>query len=102
MVLFFKHFKRKVKEPFIKDKEALLEKLHILLFNLQQCVSAGMIDQDDTIYNEIESIIDDTHGSDDYRELRELLSQAKTIETNIDNWLISQGNNMIGINWPNL
>jgi hypothetical protein len=87
-------------ENFLNTKEDVLNKLVILHFNLKKCVEIGMIDNDSDIYNNIDDIIDLVKAVDTKEELEEVITQAKTIERQIDIWLSSQGQTTISISWP--
>lgn len=85
---------------FQKAQEDVLKNLAILLFNLNICTDAGMLDKDENMYNRIQDIIDEVNTIDSMEELEEFVAQAKTIESQIDLWLVSQGEVTISLDWP--
>lgn len=85
---------------FQKAQEDVLKNLAVLLFNLNICTDAGMLDKDETMYNRIQDIIDEVNTIDSMEELEEFVAQAKTIESQIDLWLVSQGEVTISLDWP--
>ena len=87
-------------EKFSKKQEEVLINLDKLLFNLNICTDAGMIDRDDALYNRIEDLVEEVKIIDTLEELEEFTTQAKTLESQIDLWLISQGETTVGLEWP--
>ena len=85
---------------FIKKQEEILNNLSVLIFNLNICTDAGMIDKDDELYNKIEDLIEEVKIIDSLEELEEFVSQGKTIESQIDSWLTAQGETTVGLEWP--
>lgn len=85
---------------FSKAQEDVLKNLAVLLFNLNICTDAGMLDKDESLYNRIQDIIDEVNTVDTMEELEEFVAQAKTIESQIDLWLANQGETTIGLDWP--
>jgi hypothetical protein len=87
---------------FLKIKEDILDNLDILIFNLENCVDAGMLDDGSAIYNTLEDLSDQINSIDTNEELEEIISQAKIIERQIDGWMATQGQTSISLTWPTL
>jgi hypothetical protein len=88
------------REKFLEKREEVLNNLDVLMFNLEKCEDAGMIDLDSEIYNKIDELIEEVNSIDTLEELEELVSQGKGIESKIDMWLNTQGETTIGLSWP--
>ena len=88
-------------ESFLEKKEDILNNITILRFNLETSIDAGFFeDTGSNMYNRIEEIIEQVKNVDTKEELEELVTQAKTIEAQIDTWLLSQGQTTVGLSWP--
>lgn len=87
-------------ERFLKIKEGILSNLDTLLFNLENCVESGMVDDGSSMYNTLEDLIDQISSVDTKEELEEVISQAKIIERQIDGWLATQGQTSVSLTWP--
>ncbi len=89
------------KDPlFIQAKEAVLDNLDILQTNLETCVNQGMLDADSEYYNELLNLVEDATIVDSWDELTEIITLAKTLETDIDAWLSIHGRTSISLDWP--
>lgn len=86
---------------FIEDKEEILDNLETLLEWLDLCLDGGMHDEGAMVHNQLLDLIDDTTISNEVAELAEIISQAKTIETDLDAWLSQKGRTTLSLLWPN-
>lgn len=86
---------------FSKAKKAVLNNLEIIQTSLVQYTEEeGMLDSDDTQYNELLGLIEDAHIIETWDELMEIVSRAKTIETDIDTWLSLHARTSMSLSWP--
>lgn len=85
---------------FLKAKEDVLDNLEELRMNLVRCVDEGMIDLEDTFYNELLGLIEETHLSEGWDDLLEVVAQAKTLEVDVAAWLARHGRSGISFTWP--
>lgn len=85
---------------FLEKKEEVLKNLDILHFNLEKCIDSGLTDTDSMIYNHIEDLVDEVDSIDSLEELEEFVFRAKTIESQINNWLVTFGESTISLSWP--
>lgn len=86
---------------FIEDKEEILDNLETLLMWLDACLDGGMHDIDEVIHNQLLDLMDETTIAKEGFELAEVISQAKTIEIDLDAWLSQKGRTTLSLAWPN-
>jgi len=84
----------------ISAKRAFLENLETIQTALIRCVEEGMLDLDDDFYNELLGLIEDAHTLDNWDELSEATTRAKTLEVDIASWLARQGRTTLSLSWP--
>lgn len=91
---------KKEKDIFYKYQDQVIENLETLKINLENCEDLGMLDMDETIYNELVDLIEDARAADNLENLSELITRAKTIESNIDSWYSKEGLTNVELSWP--
>ena len=87
---------------FSSARLTTLENLEAIQLILIRCVNEGMIDLEDSYYNEILGFIDEANLSDSWEELAEVITRAKTLEQEIAAWLSLQGRTTVSLSWPKL
>ena len=85
---------------FLESKSDTVENLKAIQMNLNRCVNEGMIDLEDTYYNELISLIDEASIAENWDELSEVISKAKVLEIDVAAWLAGQGQTSISLPWP--
>ncbi|MBX7065830.1 MAG: hypothetical protein K1X28_01235 [Parachlamydiales bacterium] len=85
---------------FLKAKGDAVENLKAIQINLSRCIDEGMIDSDDTYYNELLVLIDEASLSKNWPELMEVVSKAKILEIDVAAWLSGHGQTSISLPWP--
>ncbi len=85
---------------FLEAKGDTVENLKAIRLNLSRCVDEGMIDIEDTYYNQIIVLIDEASLSESWDELIEVVSKAKILEVDVACWLSSHGQTSISLPWP--
>jgi hypothetical protein len=83
-------------------KEKILNNISILMSNYQSCIDANMKDPNSSFYNKIESLIEQVNATEDKMALSEIIMEAKTIESQLDIWITSQGQSTLNISWPDI
>lgn len=83
-------------------KEKILNSISILMSNYQNCINANMKDPNSSLYNKIESLIEQVNAIEDKMALSEVIIEAKTIEMELDIWITSQGQSTLNISWPDI
>lgn len=85
---------------FLEKADQISSNINLLIFNLENCVEAGMLDDGSSYYNTLEDLMDQITSIDTHEELEEIISQAKIIERQIDSWLATHGQTSISLTWP--
>jgi hypothetical protein len=85
---------------FLQAKDDTVENLEALKESLDRCVDEGMIDSDDTYYNELLGLIDEASLAGNWDELLEVVSKGKTLETDVASWFSYHGQSGISLTWP--
>jgi hypothetical protein len=89
------------KDPkFVQAKSDVIENLEALQLNLNRCVDEGMLDYDSAFYNELSALLEDAHIVKTPEELSEIITLAKTLETDIDAWMSMRGQTTVSLTWP--
>lgn len=89
------------KDPkLVQAKSDVIENLEALQMTLDRCVDEGMVDYDSAYYNELLNLLDETHIITTWEELFEIITLAKTLETDIDAWASIHGRTSISLTWP--
>ena len=90
------------KDPkIVQAKDDILENLEAIQMILDRCVDEGMIDYESAYYNELSDLVKETHQATLWNELEEVITLAKTLETDIDAWLSVHGRTTVSLIWPN-
>ena len=90
-------------EKFLALKDIVIENLNIVRANLITCTDQlGMSDPESKLYNQIIDLIDDVASVDMPEELDEIISRAQDIEKAIDLFLAREGQNTLGLTWPDV
>lgn len=85
---------------FPQAKSITVENLEMIQTSLLRCVDEGMIDLEDTYYNEILGLIDEAYLVDTWDELMEVIVRAKTLENDVAAWLSMHGRTTVSFPWP--
>lgn len=85
---------------FPQAKSITMENLETIQTSLMRCVDEGMIDLEDTYYNEILGLIDEANLVDTWEELMEVVTRAKTLENDVAAWLAMHGRTTVSLPWP--
>lgn len=85
---------------FLEAKGDTVDNLKAIQVHLIRCVDQGMIDLEDTYYNQILALIDEASLSKNWAELMEVISKAKVFEIDVAVWLSSHGQTSISLPWP--
>jgi len=87
---------------FFDDKAIIIDNLRSIKANLEEIENISLFDPDETLYNEIISLIDNAKGSDSPSDLAEVIQSAKVIEKSLDCWYAKEGIETIELIWPEL
>jgi hypothetical protein len=90
----------KLEPKLAQAKQAVIENLEGMLYSLDQCVSQGLVDYGNAYYNEITDLQESAKLIKEWEELLEVVSLAKTIETDLDAWKSLHGQTTISLSWP--
>jgi hypothetical protein len=85
---------------FLEARDTTVENLEAIKLNLSRCIDEGMVDLEDTYYNELLSLIDEATLSEGWDELLEVVTKAKTLEIDVAAWLANHGRTSISLPWP--
>jgi hypothetical protein len=85
---------------FLEARGDAVENLEAIRINLNRCVSEGMADPNDEYYNELLVLIDEATLSENWEELMEVVTRAKTLEVDVAAWLSGHGQTSISLPWP--
>ena len=89
------------KDPqFTKARDDVLDNLDTIQVSLDACVDEGMLDYESAYYNELSDLIEDARIVKTWDELIEIITLAKTLETDIDAWASLHGRTSISLIWP--
>ncbi len=88
--------------PFMEAKQDVVENLEAIQLRLVQNVEQGMVDLDDSFYNELLDLIGDAAIVDSWEELAEIITKGKTLEVDIDAWLSLHGVTTLSLFWPKI
>jgi len=90
-------------EKFLSLKDNVIENLNILRANLNTCTEQlGMDDPESILYNKTIELIDDIEAIELTEELDEIIIKAQDIEKAIDLFLAREGQNTLGLTWPDV
>ena len=85
---------------FLEAKGDTVENLKAIQLNLTRCVQDGMVDANDTYYNELLTLMDEASLSRTWDELLEVIDLAKILEIDVSVWLAGHGQTSISLPWP--
>ncbi|MBI5273036.1 MAG: hypothetical protein HY861_03535 [Chlamydiia bacterium] len=85
---------------FSLAREATFENIEALQTSLAQCVNGGMLDLEDTYYDALGALLEDARVVANWDELEEVITRAKTLETDVAAWLSMQGRTSLSLPWP--
>jgi hypothetical protein len=85
---------------FLEARGDAVENLEAIRLSLTACVDEGMVDLEDTYYNELLLLIDEATLSRTWEELTEVIDKAKTLEIDVAVWLSNHGRTSISLPWP--
>ena len=85
---------------FSADKKDTIVNLETIQLTLNECVEEGMLDDGSQLYNELIALIDEAKLVQNYPELEEVITKAKTIETDVDLFLSMKHRETLSITWP--
>lgn len=85
---------------FLEARGDTVENLKAMQLSLIRSIDGGMIDLEDTYYNQVLFLIDEASLSKSWDELMEVISKAKTLEIDIAAWLAGHGQTSLSLPWP--
>lgn len=85
---------------FLEAREDTTENLDAMRLTLTRAIEEGMLDPNDTYYNQILALIDEADLSKTWPELEEVIAQAKILENDIAAWAAGHGRTTISLPWP--
>lgn len=85
---------------FIQAKDIVHENLEVIRMSLVTCVDEGMIDLEDSLYNQVLGLFEDTFILRTWEEMDELIERAKILEQDIAAWLSMHGRSSYSLPWP--
>ena len=88
-------------KQLIQAKEDIIDNLEAIQLVLRECESGGMVDFESSYYNELSDLITDARIVKTWDELMEIVTRAKTLETDVDGWLSFHGRTTVSLTWPN-
>ena len=88
------------KKKLSQDKDATLDNLKAIQMTLDECISDGMLDEEDHFYNELLVLLDEAVLVKSEPELNEVISKAMTLEVDIDTWLSMHRYETLSLTWP--
>jgi len=87
---------------FIESKGIVIENLEAIEINLVQCSDERMLDFQNTYYNEVLSLIEETRDCSSWAQLDEIVGKAKILEIDIASWLARHGRTSLSLPWPKI
>ena len=85
---------------FLEARGDTVENLKAIQESLARSIDGGMIDLEDSFYNQVLSLIDEASLSKTWDELMEVIAKAKTLEVDIAAWLATHGRTSLSLPWP--
>lgn len=85
---------------FSSNKGIVLKNLETIKTSLIRCVNEGMIDVENTYYNELLELMENARIVNNWDELLEIISRGTTLEMDIAAWLSMQGRTTVSLSWP--
>jgi len=87
---------------FLENQEIIIDNLGAIKSNLVEIEKISPFDSDESLYNEIVSLIDEAKASDSTTALAEIIQKAKVIEKKLDNWYAKEGIETLELSWPEI
>jgi hypothetical protein len=81
-------------------KHAVFQNLEEIQENLLRSVEEGMVDLENSYYNEVLGLLEDARTADGWDELMEAIVRAKTLEMDIASWMARHGRSTVSYPWP--
>ncbi len=91
-----------MKATLFHYKHAVLTVLDLLLKGLLDCEEVGFLDPDDVLYNRIFDLLEDAKAAEDLLELKEVVEEAKQVESFLEAWVERNGMSSLALEWPSL
>ena len=88
--------------PVSKFKKETIACLESIKEMLDDCINEGMMDLNAHFYNEIVDFLEEAHLAKTFEELKEVITDAKILETDIDAWLSRKGKTTVSLSWPQI
>jgi hypothetical protein len=85
---------------FFTAKQSVLENLETLQISLVRSVDEGMIDPEDAYYNELLGLLQDAELADNWDDLSEAITRARSLEIDVAAWLARHGRTTVSLSWP--
>lgn len=85
---------------FLEARGDAVENLNAIIVSLSRCVDEGMIDVEDSYYNELLTLLDEALIAENWDELSEVITKAKTLEIDVAAWLAGHGRTSLSLPWP--
>lgn len=85
---------------FLEARGDTADNIKAIMVNMTRCVDDGYIDLEDIFYNQLLALLDETDISENWDELEEVISKAKTLEIDVAAWLASHGQTSVSLPWP--
>ncbi len=92
----------KKNDHFHEYKVSIIEGLELIQISLVHCVEEGMLDTDDSFYNEVLELLSEAHAVNTWTGITEIISRAKTVENDVAVWLARHGRTTISFSWPKI
>jgi len=87
---------------FFDNQQIIVDNLRSIKSNLEEIEKISLFDSDESLYNEIVSLIDDAIASDTTAALAEIIQKAKVIERRLESWYAKEGVETLELNWPDI
>ena len=87
---------------FLNYQAIIIDNIEALKINLIECKDAGLEDIDDSLYNEIIVLEEETKAQDTDLGLSEVILRAQIIENKLDEWYSLHGISTLSLDWPDI
>lgn len=85
-----------------KHKKRLIKNVITLRNTLDACLDAGLVDFESVFYNQLESLEEEIHASENVYELKELSGQGQNFEKQLCVLYDNAGLSTTNLDWPEL
>lgn len=89
-------------KEFLAAQEKVTACFRALQDLLSDCEEMGFFDPEQTTYNRLLYLVNETNAVDTYPELKEVMDEGKEIEAKLEAWAAGFGVNSIETEWPNI